>query len=51
MNRLLQWVLAATLVCGASVFTACSDKEDNPVQPQQRERVITFEGVQFFAYE
>ena len=24
MNRLLQWVLAATLVCGASEFTACS---------------------------
>ena len=46
MNRLLQWVLAATLVCGASVFTACSDKEDNPVQVQQRERVITFEGIE-----
>ena len=23
------WVLAATLVCGASVFTACSDDDDN----------------------
>ena len=22
------WVLAATLVCGASVFTACSDDDD-----------------------
>lgn len=26
MNRLLQWVLAATLVSGASVFTACSNQ-------------------------
>jgi hypothetical protein len=46
MNRFLQWVLAVTLVCGASVFTACSDKEDNPVQPQQRERIIAFEGIE-----
>lgn len=46
MKRVMQWVLAATLVCGASVFTACSGKEDNPVQVQQRERVITFEGIE-----
>ena len=27
----MQWVLAATLVCGASVFTSCSsDNDDNP---------------------
>ena len=24
------WVLAATLICGASVFTACSSNDDNP---------------------
>ena len=30
----MQWVLAATLVCGASVFTSCSpDNDDNPVAP------------------
>ena len=29
---MMTWVLAATLVCGASVFTACtSDNGDNPV--------------------
>ena len=28
------WMLAATLVCGASVFTSCSsDNDDNPVAP------------------
>ena len=37
----MQWVLAATLVCGASVFTSCSsDNDDNPVinpdEPQQQ---------------
>ena len=27
----MQWVLAATLICGASVFTSCaSDNDDNP---------------------
>ena len=31
MKRIMQWVLAATLVCGTSVFTSCtSDNDDNP---------------------
>jgi len=29
MNRLMQWVLAAILICGATVFTACSN-DDTP---------------------
>ena len=28
---MIQWVLAATLVCGASVFTACTDNADPPI--------------------
>ena len=34
MSRLFNknWVLAATLFCGASVFTACSSSEDNAAQ-------------------
>ena len=32
MNRMIQWVLAATLICGASMFTACSTN-DLPVDP------------------
>lgn len=32
MKKMMNWVMAATLVCGASVFTACtSDNGDNPV--------------------
>ena len=27
------WVLAAILICGASVFTSCSSNDDNPVNP------------------
>ena len=31
MRRIMQWVLAATLISGASVFTSCSsDNDDNP---------------------
>ena len=31
MKNLMQWVLAATLISGASVFTSCSsDNDDNP---------------------
>ena len=26
--RLMQWVMAATFVCGLSVFTACSSDDD-----------------------
>ena len=33
MKNILNWVLAAILVCGASVFTACTiDNADNPAQ-------------------
>jgi len=31
MKNLMQWVLAAILICGTSVFTSCSsDNDDNP---------------------
>ena len=34
---MMQWVLAATLICGASVFTSCSsDTIDNPAQEQSK---------------
>ncbi|MBQ8097776.1 MAG: glycoside hydrolase [Prevotella sp.] len=34
MKQFKLWVLAATLVCGTSVFTSCSsDDDDNPVVP------------------
>lgn len=31
MKKMMQWMLAAILICGASVLTACSSSEDNPV--------------------
>ncbi len=32
MKRFFQWVVAATMICGSAVFTACtSDISDNPV--------------------
>ena len=35
----MNWVLAATLICGASVFTSCTanDANDNPSQEQAKE--------------
>ena len=30
------WVLAATMICGATVFTSCWSSEDNPVQEQAK---------------
>ena len=32
MNRLMQWVMAAILICGVTTFTSCTN-EDNPVTP------------------
>ena len=33
-KKLLQWTIAAALICGTSVFTACtSDNDDNPATP------------------
>ena len=32
MNKLMQWMMAAILICGATVFTSCSN-EDNSVNP------------------
>ena len=32
MKKMMNWVLAATLICGASVFTSCTNNiGDNPV--------------------
>ena len=36
MKKIMNWVMAATLVCGTSVFTACSNSEDNPAQEQAK---------------
>ena len=37
MRKIFNWVLAATLVCGATVFTSCSsDNDDNPAQEQAK---------------
>ena len=37
MKKMMTWVMAATLICGASTFTACtSDKDDNPAQEQAK---------------
>ena len=32
MNRLMQWVIAAALICSSTIFTSCT-KQDNPVNP------------------
>ena len=37
MKKIMNWVLAATLVCGTSFFTACSNSEDNPAQEQAKQ--------------
>ena len=31
MKKIINWVLAAFFICGASAFTSCSNNDDNPV--------------------
>lgn len=33
MQKFFNWMLAAILIYGASVFTSCSSNDDNPVEP------------------
>lgn len=44
MKKILNWVLAATLVCGSSVFISCSN-EDNPVSPIPEEKPLRVSKV------
>ena len=44
MKRMIQWVMAATLLCGSTVFTACSNSEDNPSpEPSKKDRKVFIE--------
>ncbi len=33
MKKMMNWVLVATLICGATVCTSCSSNDDDPAQP------------------
>ena len=57
MRKMIHWVLAATLVCGANVLTSCKDahaKEDNPVKQVQSTELIrtsqSWDGVELPDY-
>ena len=40
---IFNWMLAAILVCGAGVFTSCTnDSEDNPAQEQAKKNRLEF---------
>ena len=39
MKKIMNWVLAATLICGASVFTSCVENIDNPT-PSQADDIV-----------
>ena len=58
MKKILNWMLAATLVCGATAFmTSCKEtkaNEDNPVQTVKSEELIrtsqSWDGVELPDY-
>ena len=42
MKKIMTWAMAAALICGATVFTACSSSEDNPAQEQAKKNRTEF---------
>lgn len=40
MKKLMNWVIVATLICGASVFTACSSDDKNSTQSDISEKLM-----------
>ena len=38
MKKMMNWVFAATLICGASVFTSCTEGSDNPAPENAKDR-------------
>ena len=52
MKNIFVWMMAATLICGASVFTACtSDISDNPVIPSQQGMEESLVGLWYEEFE
>lgn len=37
---MMHWMLAAILICGASVFASCDNNSDNPVNPDPSEKTV-----------
>ena len=43
MRKIGKWMLAVILICGASLFTACSSNEDNPAPvPQPQSELVDY---------
>ena len=40
MRTMKKWMLAAILICGTSLFTACSSSDDNPVIDNLAEKLV-----------
>ncbi len=45
MKKIMNWMLAAILVCGASVFTSCSTSDDPVTPPADNKKCSRFEVV------
>lgn len=51
MNKLMQWVIAATLVCGTSLFIACTSNNDNAVTPAPQDMEESLVGLWWDEFE
>jgi hypothetical protein len=45
MKHIMNWMLAAILICGTTVFTSCNDNTDNPVPAKKKYRLVQRKDV------
>ena len=45
MKKFSNWMLAAILICGTSVFISCDDNTDNPVPAKKKYRLVQRKDV------
>ena len=52
MKKIMQWVMAATIICGFNMLTSCTSSEDNPVVPDMNVHIdkARFPDDNFRAY-
>ena len=43
MKKIMNWVFAATLICGTMVFTSCKDDKKEPDVPTNNNRTVFIE--------
>lgn len=48
MKKILNWMIAAILICGTVIFTACSKDEDTPLNKTGIAMIVKSGNIDYF---